>query len=159
MARTRSRFASVVVAVAIAAAGTLGLATATAADAAAATEHRLTQCIGLSPNIVDIPFLPNRAIVAQYAGKTYIAVDFTSYWIGVGYRSDARLDWHNLRTGKHGVLRSTTHISPPYQGVHNFVIDTAAIGRGNVAITLGATNSNALWSIPAISCSGTIVVR
>lgn len=155
----RHRVAAAAAAVAITGAGVVGLTTAAAGEAAAATEYRMTQCLGLSPNIVDVPFMPSRAIVAQYGGKTYIAVDFTSYWIGVGYRSDARLDWHNTRTNKRGVLRSTTHISPPYQGVHNFVINTSAIGTGRVNITLNATNSNALWAIPAIACNGSIVIR
>ncbi|MEE4022193.1 hypothetical protein V1Y59_03795 [Gordonia sp. PKS22-38] len=155
----RTRVAATAAAIAVTSAGIVGLSTATAGEANAATEHALNGCVGLSPNIVDIPFWPRRAIVAQYAGQTYISVDFPSYWLFVGYRSDARLDWHNTRTNKRGVLRSTEQVRPPYQGVHDFVIPTNAIGRGNVNVTLSATNSNALWSIPSIPCSGTIVVR
>ncbi|MEE3849971.1 hypothetical protein VZC37_06480 [Gordonia sp. LSe1-13] len=154
----RTRVAATAAAIAVTGAGIVGLSTATAGEATA-DRHPLPGCIGLSPNIVDLPFWPETVDVAQYTGKTYISVDFTSYWLFVGYRSDARLDWHNPGAKKRGVLFSSTQVQSPYVGVHWFVIPTNAIGRGNVNVTLSATNSNALWSIPSIPCSGTIVVR
>ncbi len=154
---TRTRVCAATVAV-LGAAG-LVVATGPGQARAASAEYPISTCFGLSPNIVDFPYIPRRVIVSDYAGTTYLAVDYTSYWIGVGYDSDARLDWHNPRTGKRGSLTSHNHVRPPYQGVHNFTIPTKTIGTGQVRVTLNTVNRNALWSIPATSCGGTITVR
>ena len=155
---TRTRVTTAAVAVV----GAAGLALTTGpggAGAAPSAEYPIATCFGLSPNVVDVPYMPRRVIVSDYAGTTYLAVDYTSYWIGVGYNSDARLDWHNLRTGKRGTLTSRSHVSPPYQGVHNFTIPTRTIGTGKVRVTLNTVNRNAVWSVPATTCGGTITVR
>ena len=143
---------------ALAAGAALTAAAAAPGDAAAATKaYPLNNCINISPNIVDVPYMPSRAIVSEYAGTTYIAIDYTSYWIGVGYDSAARLDWHNLQTNRRGTLHTRSHVSPPYSGVHNFTVPRAMFGPGKVKLTLTTTNSNALWAIPARSCSGVVV--
>ena len=135
-------------------------ATATGAGTAnAAGTYPLNGCIGLSPNIVDQPYMPTRALVSDYDGRTYITTEYSSLWLFVGYDSTARLDWHNLSTGKRGSLFSNG--SPAewrVGGTHNFAIATRTIGPGRVKITLNSVNRNALWSIPAASCSGYIRV-
>ncbi|AFR47476.1 hypothetical protein KTR9_0831 [Gordonia sp. KTR9] len=145
-------------AAAIALTSAAGLGAAATGEANAVTrEYPLSNCIGLSPNVVDVPFLARRTIVSTYAGNAYIATDFTSYFPG-GYQSSARLDWHNLATGKRGSKVSNVRVNPPYQGVHYFVIPVSQIGRGRVNVTFGAVNRNALWSIPSTSCSGSVVI-
>lgn len=127
------------------------------ANAAADRVYPLHDCINISPNIVDMPYRPYRVIVSKYRENAYLLIDYTSYWIGVGYDSAARLDWTNLTTGQKGTRFQRSHVSPPYQGTHQFQIPTAALGPGKVKVTLSTVNSNALWSIPARSCSGVIV--
>ncbi|MBM7366051.1 hypothetical protein [Gordonia hydrophobica] len=142
-----------------AAAGVLAAAFAVpgTAQAADAKEYPLHDCINISPNIVDMPYMPHRVIVSKYESNTYLQIDYTSYWIGVGYDSSVRLDWKNLKTGQKGTTFQRNHISPPYQGTHNFTIPTAKLGPGKVKLTMSTVNSNALWAVPARSCSGTIV--
>ncbi|MFC3243017.1 hypothetical protein ACFOJ6_12390 [Gordonia humi] len=117
----------------------------------------LRDCINISPNIVDLPYLPHRAIVSEYAGTTYIQIDYGSLWVGVGYDSTARLDWRNLNTGRSGTMVDHSRVRPPNTGVHNYSLPRTTFGPGKVKLTLTTTNSNALWSIPARSCSGTVV--
>ncbi|MBY4575354.1 hypothetical protein ACN94_17470 [Gordonia paraffinivorans] len=143
------------VALSVAAAAGLGLAGAGHAGAAPSREYPLSTCVGLSPNVADIPFLARRAIVSTYGGNAYIATDFPSLFPG-GYQSTARLDWHNTATKKRGSKVSNTRVNPPYQGVHYFVIPLNQIGRGTVNVTFSAVNRNALWAIPSTSCTGTI---
>ncbi len=129
-----------------------------AGDAGAATKvYPLHDCINISPNIVDLPYMPTRAMVSEYANTTYIQIDYSSYWLGIGYDSAARLDWHNLKTGKKGTLVDNSRVRPPYPGVHNFSINRGAFGPGEVKLTLSSVNRNALWAIPARSCSGTVI--
>ncbi|MDS1114535.1 hypothetical protein RD149_12235 [Gordonia westfalica] len=155
MARTKTFTRSAAAALSIAAAAGLGLAGTGQAEAS--REFPVSNCIGPSPNIVDLPFMVRRAIVGTYAGNAYIAADFPSYFPG-GYQSSLRMDWHNPSTGKRGSKISNTQVRPPYQGVHNFVIPVNQIGKGRVNVTFGAVNRNALWSVPSTSCSGTIVI-
>ncbi|MEO9326769.1 hypothetical protein [Gordonia aurantiaca] len=155
MARTHKITRAVAAATSLLAAAAVGLAGAGQADASPSREYPLSTCVGVSPNIVDVPFLARRAIVSTYDGNAYIATDFPSYFPG-GYQSTARLDWHNPATGKRGSKVSNTRVNPPYQGVHYFVIPLGQIGRGRVNVTFGAVNRNALWAIPSTSCSGTI---
>ena len=146
---------------AVAAAGVLGATAATivggTGDASATAEFPLRDCINISPNIVDLPYMPTRAFVSEYADTTYIQVQYGSYWIGVGYDSVSRLDWRNLSTGKHGTLVDRSWVRPPNTGVHNFDLPSSKFGPGKDKLTLSTTNSNAMWSIPARSCSGTVV--
>lgn len=145
-------------AAAIALTSAAGLGVAATGDAnAVSREYPLSTCVGLSPNVVDVPFLARRTIVSTYAGNAYVAADFTSYFPG-GYQSSARLDWHNLATGKRGSKVSNVRVNPPYQGVHYFVIPVNQIGKGRVNVTFSAVNRNALWSVPSTSCSGSIVI-
>ncbi|MFW0796659.1 hypothetical protein AAFP30_22835 [Gordonia sp. CPCC 205515] len=142
------------------AAGTLAAATAGTAGAAPTGDrvYPLSSCFGLSPNIVDTPYNPTRAMVSQYDGTTYIATEYSSLWLGVGYSSSARLNWHNLRTNKRGTIVSNTSVKPPYSGIHYFTAPTRTIGPGPVRVTLSSVNRNALWAIPAQTCSATISV-
>lgn len=132
-----------------------GVAPATAASAA----YPLANCMGLSPNIADLPYNPTRAIVADYAGTTYITTEFSSLWVGVGYQSVARLDLRNLANGRHVVKTSNRRVSPPYVGTHVFTLPTSQIGTGRVKAVLSTVNNNGLWSIPTPTCSGIITVR
>lgn len=149
-----TRIAAAAVATAAAAAALV----AGAGTAEAATkEYPLHDCINVSPNIVDMPYMPSRVIISEYAGTTYMQVDYSSLWIGVGYDSVARLDWHNLKTNKRGTLVDHSVVRPPNTGVHNFTIKRSTFGPGKVNVTLSTVNRNALWAIPARSCSGTVV--
>ena len=153
--RIRTRIAAAT----IAAMGVVGVAAATGTgDAAADGAYPLNNCIGLSPNIVDAPYWPTRAIVAQYAGKTYITTEFSSYWFGVGYESTARLDWRNLQTGQRGSMTNRSAVKPPYTGTHVFTIPTNRIGKGRVQVTLSTVNRNAVWALPTPTCGGVITV-
>ncbi|MDL9936185.1 hypothetical protein QSJ18_05475 [Gordonia sp. ABSL1-1] len=153
----RTRIAATVLTATGAAALLVG-GTAGPAAAAPGGVYPLHNCINLSPNIVDLPYNPSRVIVSQYRDRTYLAIDYTSVWIGAGYDSVARIDWHNLNTHKRGVIVGRNHVSPPYQGTHQVDVPTASIGRGKVALRLTTTNRNALWAVPARTCGGTIVV-
>ncbi|GAB19963.1 hypothetical protein GOEFS_098_00290 [Gordonia effusa NBRC 100432] len=156
MSHSRSRIK--VGAAALAAAGAIGatLVGGSGQAVAASAAYPLSSCIGLSPNVVDLPYNPTRVIVADYAGKTYLTTEFSSLW---GYQSAVRLDLRNLRTGKRLSLRSDRRVSPPYVGTHQISFPTSQIGTGRVSATLSSVNRNALWSVPATTCSGTIVVR
>ncbi|GED99172.1 hypothetical protein [Gordonia crocea] len=152
----RTRVAAAAVAVVAAA----GVAVATGAGAAQASRvYPLGGCTQISPNVVDLPYNPTRVIVSEYAGTTYLITEFSSVWVGAGYNSRMRLDFHNLRTGQRGVRFSNRNVSPPYVGTHQIAIRTSHLGRGPVRLTLNAVNSNALWSIPAPNCSTVITVR
>ena len=138
----------------------LALGVITPGQAAADTRtYALNDCINISPNIVDVPYHPTSAFVSEYAGSTYIHIQYNSLWLGVGYNSSARLDWRNLQTGLRGSKTVRSKVTPPNTGVHTYQIPTSQIGTGRVQVTLTSTNSNALWAIPARSCGGTIVTR
>ncbi|AZG46944.1 hypothetical protein [Gordonia insulae] len=126
------------------------------AAAAPSAEYPLTNCIGPSPNIVDLPYNPTRIIVSDYAGTTWLTTEFSSLW---GYRSAVRLDLQNLATGKRVTKLSDRAVSPPYVGTHQISLPTSQIGKGRVKATLSSVNRNALWAIPATTCSGVIQVR
>ncbi|GAB09753.1 hypothetical protein GOARA_046_00220 [Gordonia araii NBRC 100433] len=154
--KTRTKVAATALAVATTAAGA---AVAGAGTANAARVYPLTSCTALSPNIVDLPYNPTRVIVSEYAGTTYLTTEFSSLWVGIGYTSRMRLDYHNLRTHQRGTRFSTRHVSPPYTGTHQIPIRTSHLGRGPVRVVLNAVNSNAAWSIPAPRCTAVIHVR
>ncbi|QKT08583.1 hypothetical protein HUN08_16280 [Gordonia sp. X0973] len=140
--------------------GTAAAAVAVGSGAAnAARVYPLTNCTAPSPNIVDLPYNPTRVIVSEYAGNTYLTTEFNSLWVGVGYHSRMRLDFRNLHTGQRGMRISNRNVSPPYTGTHQITIPTRQLGRGPVRLVLTAVNSNALWSIPAPTCSTVISVR
>ncbi|ALG85945.1 hypothetical protein [Gordonia phthalatica] len=152
--QTARKIAATAVALAATAASVAAPGTANADQSKTYAMH---DCINISPNIVDMPYRPYRVIVSKYLSNTYLVIDYTSYWIGVGYDSAARLDWKNLTTGQKGTRIARNHISPPYPGTHQFQIPTAKLGPGKVKLTLSTVNSNALWAVPARSCSGVIV--
>lgn len=149
----RTRLAAVAAALGIAA---TGLLSGTGSAEAATIAYPLNDCINISPNIVDLPYAPTRAMVSEYAGTTYIQIDYSSLWLGIGYDSVARLDWHNLKTNKRGTLIDHSVVRPPNTGVHNFTVPRDSFGPGQVRLTLSTVNRNALWSIPARSCGGTV---
>ena len=131
-----------------------------AADAAPSSERGfpMTRCIGLSPNIIDYPFDVTGVTVSQYDGFTQIRTGFFSWWLGVGYDSVARLDWQHLDNKKRGTLFTNASARPPAAGVLGFNFPRNEPGKGRVKITLSAVNRNALWAIPATSCTGTVVI-
>lgn len=143
-------------ALAVAAAATSAV-TGTGDAEAVTREYPLHNCVNISPNIVDLPYMPTRVFVSDYAGKTYLQITYGSLWLLTGYDSVARLDWHNLRTDQRGTLIDHSSVRPPNTGVHNFTIASSAFGPGKVRLTLSTVNRNALWAIPARSCSGTVV--
>ncbi|EGD55438.1 hypothetical protein [Gordonia neofelifaecis] len=150
----RSRLTAAAVAVgAVAASVVAGIGHADAVT----KEYPLHDCINISPNIVDLPYMPTRVFVSDYAGTTYMQITYGSYWIGVGYDSVARLDWTNLTTNRKGTLIDKSWVRPPNTGVHNFTLPSRDFGPGKVKLTLSTVNRNALWAIPARSCGGVVV--
>ncbi|MFW0789536.1 hypothetical protein [Gordonia sp. CPCC 205333] len=149
--RIRSAVAAVVAAGALATsiAGGTGQASALAA-------YRLTSCIGLSPNVVDFPYNPTLLYVDQFRGKTILSVDASSYW---GYQSAMRFDLRNLQTGKRLTVRTDQRVLPPNTGFHKIYISPSRIGKGRVKVTLSTVNRNALWSVPATTCSAVVAIR
>ncbi|MFW0789144.1 hypothetical protein [Gordonia sp. CPCC 205333] len=156
MSHSRLRIKTGAAALAAAALGATLIGGTGQATAAPSAAYPLSSCIGLSPNVVDLPYNPTRIIVADYAGKTYLTTEFSSLW---GYQSAVRLDLRNLQTGKRLNLRSDRRVSPPYVGTHQLSFPTSRIGKGRVKATLSSVNRNALWSVPATTCSGVIVIR
>ena len=155
--RRRMGIAATVLAVSTAAVTTAGTGDA---DAGPVRTYPLSGCIGLSPNIIDRPYMPTQLIVDQSEGYTYLTVYFNSMWLLVGYDSTARLDWHNLSTNKKGSQFSGgSKMVWGLDGTHSFAFRTRTIGTGRVKITLNSVNRNALWAIPALSCSAYIRVR
>lgn len=158
-----TRIRTTVAASATAAALTIGTLTGLthgAGDASAQYNRPfpLSNCFGLSPNIVDVPFMPPGVNVSEYGGFTTVTATFSSLWLGVGYDSHAKLTWQHLGNGKRGTLHSSAVTRPPNTGVLGFNFPKNQPGKGRVKVTLSAVNSNALWSIPAQSCSGVIEV-
>lgn len=157
MSQMRLRIKSAVAALATAGAvGTMLVGGTGQAAAAPSAAYPLSNCMGMSPNVVDLPYNPTRIIVADYAGRTYLTTEFSSLW---GYQSRVRLDLRNLSTGRHIVKISDRRVSPPYVGTHQINFPTSQIGRGRVKAVLTSVNSNALWAVPTPTCSGVIVIR
>ncbi|GAC79093.1 MULTISPECIES: hypothetical protein [Gordonia] len=143
---------------AVAAAGAAALILAPAGDASAVTKtYPIGDCTNLSPNVVDMPYQPNRVFVSEYAGTVYMQITYGSLWLGLGYDSHARLAWKNLQTGRNGVLVDNSIVRPPNTGVHNFTVKRSTFGPGKVRLTLTTTNRNAVWAVPARTCTSTVV--
>lgn len=153
--RRTSRLVGIAAAVALATGTLVGL-THGAGTASADGEYPLSQCFGPSPNIVDTPYMPNRIFVGSYQGTNWVTVTYGSLWIGVGYDSTAWLEWQ--QGNKRGTKVSHSRVVPPNTGVHTFVFTPGEAAPGAVKVTLRSVNRNALWSIPATSCSGTLVL-
>ncbi|TJZ78349.1 hypothetical protein FCG67_09870 [Rhodococcus oryzae] len=130
------------------------------AGSAAAAETQvvpMSTCFGLSPYIVDQPYIASRAFFNQDGPGTgnLTLADVSSLWFfAPPYLSDTRLDWHNKTTGARGTLTATTPI-----GMGSAVYLRLNSGPGDVEITRSAVNRNALWSIPTTSCTGTVRVN
>ena len=137
-----------------------GAVTAVGAGSAEAdTHYPLRGCIGLSPNVVDVPYQPTTLSVAKVDDHTFIDTSYNSLWVFAPYESFARLEWRNLATNKRGSMTKKAYPAPwGVGGIHSFRIPTRDIDRGPVKVTLSALNRNALWSIPSQSCSGTVRV-
>lgn len=157
---TRARVAAGLLAVGLTT-GVLGATGAAEAQAAPSTTRGfpLTQCFGLSPNVVDTPWMPRNVAVEQYDGYTTVLTTYSSVWLFIGYESVARLDWQQLSTGNRGTLFSTSRTSPPNTGVNGFNFPRHRAPKGKVRVTLSAVNRNALWAIPSNSCTGVIEIR
>lgn len=153
--KLRTRAAATLISVSAAAAMTVA---GGVGQANASQEFPIPNCIGVSPNIVDIPFKLSNAIVSQYQDTTWITVTYGSLWVGVGYDSAVRLDWRNPATGQSGTKLSESRVVPPNTGVHSFQFPTEQIGKGRVEVSFSSVNRNALWAIPALTCSGSVVV-
>ncbi|MDL9946900.1 hypothetical protein QSJ19_15150 [Gordonia sp. ABSL11-1] len=154
----RLRFATAVTALALAAGSLVGTAGAASAAPASERSFPINNCFGVSPNIVDTPFMPRGVIVGHYDGWTNVMVTYSSLWLGVGYDSVARFDWRHLDNGKRGTFISSTATRPPNTGTHGFTWPRYQPGKGRVELTLSAVNRNALWSIPTNTCKTVIVV-
>ncbi|MFC7450351.1 hypothetical protein [Rhodococcus daqingensis] len=144
---------------AVVSAGIAGGLVAGAGSAAAQTvEVPMSTCFGLSPYIVDQPYVASRAWFYQDGpGTGTVTLADVSSVVGfftAPYLSDTRLDWRNKTTGATGTLTATTPIA-----LGNSVNLRMNSGPGEVEITRSAVNRHALWSIPTTSCTGTVRVN
>ena len=80
---TRTRVCAATVAV-LGAAG-LVVATGPGQARAASAEYPISTCFGLSPNIVDFPYIPRRGIVPHHAGTPHLAVAHTRHPVRPGH--------------------------------------------------------------------------
>ncbi|SEL42287.1 hypothetical protein SAMN05444583_10916 [Rhodococcus maanshanensis] len=135
-----------------------GLVAGTGLAAAQTVEVPMSTCFGLSPYIVDQPYIASRAFFYQDGpGTGTVTLADVSSVVGfftTPYLSDARLDWRNKTTGATGTLTATTPIA-----LGNAVNLRMNSGPGEVEITRSAVNRNALWAIPTTSCTGTVRVN
>ncbi|GAB18295.1 hypothetical protein GOEFS_050_00730 [Gordonia effusa NBRC 100432] len=159
----QQRFRMKFIAAAVAVAGAFGATLTGAAPAAAVIIHDkstdyydMSKCIGLSPNVVDLPYQPIGIYVTHRGATTGIATKWDSY---LGYHSDARIDLRNLKTGKRFTWRFPHQVTQPYNGSQYREIPTSKIGKGRVQLTLNSVNRNALWALPAPTCSTVITIR
>ncbi|MFT4397918.1 hypothetical protein ACLTEW_23615 [Gordonia lacunae] len=160
MKRSSVRFRIATGAAALAFAASLLVGAAGPASAAPSSDRSfpISNCFGISPNIVDTPFMPRGVSVGHYDGWTTVMVTYSSLWLGVGYDSVARFDWRHLSNGKRGTFISSTSTRPPNTGTHGFSWPRYQPGKGRVELTLSAVNRNALWAIPTTTCKAVIEV-
>ncbi|GAA1480614.1 hypothetical protein GCM10009624_10540 [Gordonia sinesedis] len=116
-------------------------------------------CRGLSPNIIDNPYGGN-ITVTQYTRKGPGVADVgivasQTFW---GYANHMDIRWTNLRTKQRGALRGTQQATGAAGGTMKW-FSNVRFGTGPVRIELRPSNQNALWTLPATSCSDTFSIR
>ncbi|WP_062394934.1 hypothetical protein [Gordonia phthalatica] len=132
---------------ALAAVGVPGAAEARPVSSQYVAQH----CIGLSPNVVDIPYNGGVRVDQDGPGK------FAAFWGSAslfGYTTDGTLNWHNLRTGQKGRVPVT--IAHNLSG--NSYVAEVDSGAGPVRITTTGLNRG-LLTFGAPRCSGVANIR
>lgn len=116
-------------------------------------------CRGISPNIIDNPY-GGSITVTQFTrlgpGKADVGIAATqSFW---GYANHMDIRWTNLRTHRTGVLRGTQQTTAAAGGSMKW-FRNVSFGTGPVRIELRPSNQNALWTLPATTCSDVFSIR
>ncbi|MFC4126275.1 hypothetical protein [Nocardia rhizosphaerae] len=111
-------------------------------------------CMGISPNIVDVPY-SNQVIVSYLYDRsglpTFTVHSGASIW---GYQSSPTLTWTNLATGASGSLTGHTNISSMFGTGGTVYFTDVPTGAGPVRIDLSVVNTG-LVPVPPVTCSGT----
>ncbi|MEU5410029.1 hypothetical protein [Nocardia asteroides] len=111
-------------------------------------------CMGLSPNIVDVPY-SNQVIVSylrdQSGLPSFTVHSGASIW---GYQTHPTLTWTNLATGASGSLTGHTNISSIFGTGGTVYFTDVPTGTGPVRVDLSIVNTG-LVPVPAVTCSGT----
>ncbi len=148
---TRSKIAGTAAALA-AAAGTM-VAGAGAANALPSSLVGIN-CMGISPNIVDVPY-SNQVIVSYIRDvsglPTFTVHSGASIW---GYQTHPTLTWTNLATGASGSLTGHTNISSMFGTGGTVYFADVPTGTGPVRLDLSIVNTG-LVPVPPVNCSGT----
>ncbi|MCU1642048.1 MAG: hypothetical protein JWN03_2323 [Nocardia sp.] len=140
-------------ATAVAGSMVMGMGTASAVDSALVP---MSSCVGLSPNIVDVPY-SNQVIVSQYGLPPGVAgfTVHTGASIWGGYGTSPTLTWTNLATGASGSVSGFSPMSSMFGSGSTVYFNNVPTGSGPVRIDLSVVNSG-LVPVPAVACSGTI---
>lgn len=149
----KSLVAGVAMGASVVAATTLGAGTASA-------EARQVDmsCVGLSPNIVDLPYSVQVIVNPDATGDTYGPTTFTvhagaSLW---GYGTHPTLNWTNLATGASGSVTGHGQVSSIFGSGSTFYFSHIPTGTGPLRVDLSVTNTG-FYPIPAINCSGNVL--
>ncbi|MRH88202.1 hypothetical protein GFY24_12240 [Nocardia sp. SYP-A9097] len=130
----------------------LGAGTASAADSALVN----MSCIGLSPNVVDVPYSA-QVIMSQYGLPPGVA-SFTVHTgasIWGGYGTTPTLTWTNTATGASGSVTGFSPMSSMFGSGSTVYFMNLPTGSGNVRIDLSVVNTG-LIPVPPVNCSGNI---
>ncbi|MBF6483425.1 hypothetical protein IU431_04560 [Nocardia otitidiscaviarum] len=115
------------------------------------------RCVGISPNIVDLPYSSQVIVSYLYdeSGFPYITVHTgASLW---GYHTTATLRWTNLATDASGTVTGDSPVSS-FFGTGGTVYFREPTGPGPVRLDLTVVNSG-LVPVPPVNCSGTIDIH
>ncbi|WP_194813771.1 hypothetical protein [Nocardia sp. XZ_19_385] len=153
----KSMITRIAVGAAVVAAGTLSsVTTASAANYGGPIEIGM-RCVGLSPNIVDLPYsgtLHGTHGGDLWSGRPAVAVNMGgSIW---GYGTHPTLTWTNLATGASGTVTAHGQAGPFFPTDTSF--GQLPTGTGPVRFDLSVVNTG-LVPVPAITCSGTTEIR
>ncbi|MGV9415075.1 hypothetical protein ACWDOP_34680 [Nocardia sp. NPDC003693] len=145
---------SLIAGVAVAASALAGTVVAGAGDASAAVGKLVDMsCVGLSPNVIDMPYSAQVIVDPTYdapAGTASFTIrGNSSLW---GYGTHPTLTWTNLATGASGSL--TGHGQATLGNGSTVYFSHIPTGTGPLRVDLSVTNTG-WFPIPAINCSGT----
>lgn len=113
-------------------------------------------CIGLSPNIVDVPYSA-QVIMSRYDQPSGVAT-FTVHTgasIWGGYGTAPTLTWTNVATGASGSVTGFSPMSSMFGTGSTVYFSNLPTGTGNVRIDLSVVNTG-LVPVPVVNCGGNI---
>lgn len=125
------------------------------------TQYLADNCIGLSPNIIDIPYRGGVSIDqdTEQPGEVRVQWGNPSIW---GYSTSGTLSWTNLRTGRSGVRKAGFYHAisgtTPWPTGYSANVTT---GAGPVRFTTTARNASLVTdlTLPGPRCTGVANVR